>query len=166
MMNANQVAAIFIERAIAPDEEFTAAAGRDFGYVAAWALPEGWVIRHGDNAQTDYAFSDSGDDLHEWLEYDDLNGLDRIVQTAYVRGEEHVDEADQDAEGPFFVLITRYWYGPTENSLIAGDDDTGNKAHEFKTWQDAQDWIDGEDEGIYTLAHNESGAPSYKIVTE
>lgn len=164
-MNAMQVAAIFIERAIAQDEEFTAAAGKDYGYVAAWALPDNWVIKYGNNGSTDYAFSDSGDDLHEWLEADDLNGLDQIVQTANVRGEEHVDDADHDAEGLFFVLITSYWYGPTECSRIAADDE-GQEPLKFKTWHDAQDWIEDNEAITYVLSHNESGRPTYKIVTE
>lgn len=163
---ASQIATILRERDIEPDEEFTAEAGRDHGYVAAWELPDGdWLIQYGDNGTTEYDIADDADDLAAWLESDDLNGLDRIVQTANVRGSGDVDEAEEDAEGPFYVLITRYWYGPTETNSIAMDE-YGQNNLEFATWQDAQDWIDAADEDIYTLSHNESGAPSYKIVTE
>jgi hypothetical protein len=165
---ANDIASILRERDIEPDYDFTAESGQDYGYVAAWNLPSGDVlVQYGNNATTDYAIADvnDSDDLAAWLESDDLNGLDRIVQTANVRGSGEVEEAEEDAEGPFYVLITHDWYGPTETSSIAMDE-YGQNNLEFATWQDAQDWIDAADEGIYTLSHNESGAPSYKIVTE
>lgn len=167
-LSASQLHGILVNLKIEPTEDFTAAAGQDYGYVAAWDLGDhGYLIQHGDNGTTEYDIADDADDLAAWLEYDDVHGLDAIIQTANVRGSGEVDEVNEadDAVGPFYVLITRDWYGPTETSSIAMDE-YGQNNLEFSVWQDAQDWIDAAEEGIYSLSHNESGAPSYKIVTE
>lgn len=159
-----EVAEIFDERCIGPDSEYTAEAGRDYGYVAAWSLADGrWLIRYGDNGTTSLDLAEDDDDLACWLESPDLDSLDAIVQTANVRGSSAVEEAEEDAEGPFYVLRTRDWYGPAEISTLVSDG--YSSPAEFSTFQDAQDWIDAADDGVYILSHNESGAPSYKIVT-
>lgn len=164
-LTLNQLATIFRDRAIDPDDEFEAAAGRDYGYVAAWALPNGdYLIQHGNNGQTDYAIADDADDLAAWLESPDLSTLDAAIQTANVRGEDEVPEADDDANGPFYVMTTRYWYGATESSDLVRDD--RGDPMEFVTRQAAQDWIDEAVDGTYYLSHNESGAATYKIITE
>ena len=159
------MATIFRVRGIEPDQDFTAASGSDYGQVNAWELPDGdYLVEYGNNGQTDYAIADDADDLACWLESPDLDGLDTLLQTANVRGAEEVDEADEDAKGPLYVLVTRYWYGATETSRWAMDDDERDPL-EFATHAEAQAWIDDAEDGIYTLSHNESGAPSYKIVT-
>ncbi len=154
------------EHGCEPTEEFDAAAGRDYGHVEAWDFPEGkYGIMYGNNGSTDYAIASEIDDLAVWLESPDLCGLDMISQTAMVRGMEAVEEASEDAEGPFFILRTRYWYGVSETSVFVDSDD-GQTEGEFATYQDAQEWIESEQCAVYTLSHNESGSPSYKIVSE
>lgn len=161
----SELAAIFDDRGIGPDSEYTAAAGQNYGYVAAWELPDGgYLISYADNGTTSHALAEDADDLACWLESPDLDSLFTILQTANVRGREAVEEAEEDAEGPFYVLRTRYWYGPAEISTLVSDGYSSSPA-EFSTFQDAQDWIDAADDGVYILSHNESGAPSYKIVT-
>lgn len=161
-----QLIATLEEHGCEPSEDFTAAAGKDYGYVAAWALPDGdYAIQYGNNGSTDYAIADDADDLAAWLESPDLSGLDTILQTANIRGADDVDEASEDAEGPFYILATHDWYGPSETSRFVMDDrDRGPR--EFESYQEAADWIEEAEDGIYTLSHNESGTPSYKIVTE
>lgn len=156
--------ATLVDHQVAPDEDYTSAAGKDFGYVAAWQLPDGgYAVQYGNNGSTDYAIADDADDLACWLESPDLDGLDAIIQTANVRGADDVDEADEDADGPFHILATRDWYGHTETSRFVADG-RGNPI-EFSDRDEAQRWIDDAEDGVHTLSHNESGATSYKIVS-
>ena len=157
------LAAIFDERCIGPDSEYTAAAGQDYGYVAAWELPDGgYLISYGDNSTTSHALAEAedADDLACWLESPDLDSLSTILQTANIRGLEAVEEADEADEGPFAVLVTRQYYGPTASSRFA-DDDYG-QPREFETYADAEAWIADQDD--HEIGHNESGAPTYTIV--
>lgn len=165
-LTASQLHSILALHNVTPTEDFTAEAGKDYGYVAAWELEDGFLVMYGNNGETNYDFADDIDDLPAWLESPDLDGLDTIVQTANVRGADEVEEADEGSEGPFYVLTTSYYYGPTEDSNLVANDDRLQTPREFDTFQDAQDWIDDAEDGIYTLSHNESGAPSYKIVTQ
>jgi hypothetical protein len=160
----SDVEAIFRDRGIEPDEEFTAAAGKDQGYVAAWKLADGdYLIAYGNNAETYYAICDNADDLAHWLEDPDLSGLDAILQKANIRGAVSIDAAAEDAEGPFYVVMTRYYYGgPTEVSEIVEDDEGGPR--KFATYDDAFEWVEAEEEGIYHTGHDEIGRPSYVIV--
>ena len=59
----SELAAIFDDRGIGPDSEYTAEAGRDYGYVAAWELPDGgYLISYGDNGTTSHALAEPEDD--------------------------------------------------------------------------------------------------------
>jgi hypothetical protein len=159
------LASILRTRDIEPDEEFTSAAGKDYGYVAAWELPDGdYLVAYGNNGETNYDVADDADDLACWLESPDLSALDTIIQTANVRGD--IDAAAEDTEGPFYIVKTRSYYGPTEKSAFVETDDNFGGPRQFATYADAQEWIDAEEEGIYCTSHNESGAPSYVIVSE
>lgn len=161
----SELESILRTRGIEPDEEFTSAAGRDCGYVAAWELPSGdYLVAYGDNAETNYDVADDADDLACWLESPDLSALDTIIQTANVRG--NIDAATEDAEGPFYIVQTRSYYGPTEESAFVATDDNTGEPRQFTSYADAQEWIDEEEEGIYCTGQNESGAPSYVIVRE
>lgn len=152
---------------VKPTSEFTAAAGVAYGYVAAWALKEqdgaSYLIQYGNNGQTDYEIADDADDLAAWLESTDMDALDTVVQTANIRGQAEIEAATAGDIGPFFVLRTRYWYGPTETSDIERVEDSIDPI-EFGSYEDAQDWVMDAETGSYCLKHNESGAPSYKII--
>jgi len=78
---------------------------------------------------------------------------------------EAVEEASEDAEGPFYILRTRYWFGVTETSGFV-ENKYNQAQREYATYQDAKEWIDAEEDGVYSLSHDESGRPSYKIVSE
>ncbi len=166
---ASQLVTAMRAHNVEPDYSFDAAAGRDYGYVRAWSVDAdetSFVIQYGDNGGTSYDTAENVDDLAAWLEYDNVDGPDRLRMIANVRGEDAIDAAEETEAGPVLVLITRFWYGSTETSDFAETDDNMRTPREFETYQDAQDWIDAAEEGIYSLSHNESGAPSYKIVTE
>jgi len=155
------------EHGVPPDRDYTAAAGKDWGYVAAWRLPKGdYVIWYGDNGQTDYALDDNADDLACWLlpggDGSDA-GEDAPVVIANVRGIAAIKPAGERSEGPFRAVITRYYYGPTEQSSWAYDPYT-QQPYEFDTFAEAQAWIEAEEKGDYYLSHNESGSPTYTIV--
>jgi len=163
-LTASDLESIFRDRGIEPDEDFTAAAGKELGYVAAWKLPDGdYLIAFGNNAETDYGIVDDAEDLARWLEDPDLNGLDAILQTANILGAASIDEADEDAEGPFYVIKTRHYYGPIEQSEVVLDE-YKDEPMRFEDYEDAMGWIQSEEDEGYTTAHNESGAPTYTIV--
>jgi len=160
----SDVEATLRDRGIEPDEEYTAAAGKDYGYVAAWQLADGdYLIAYGNNAETYHAIADDADDLAHWLGVPGLSGLDAILQKANIRGAGSIDEADEDAQGPFYVIKTRNYYGPIEQSEVVLDD-YKDEPMRFEDYEDAMGWIQSEEDEGYTTAHNESGAPTYTIV--
>jgi hypothetical protein len=160
----SDVEATLRDRGIEPDEKYTAVAGKDYGYVDAWQLADGdYLIAYGNNAETYHAIAYDADDLAHWLEDPDLSGLDAILQKANIRGVESIDEADEDAEGPFYIIKTRYYYGPIEQSEVVLDE-RKDEPMRFEKYEDAMEWIQSEEDEGYITAHNESGAPSYVIV--
>lgn len=159
---------IFSIHSVAPTDEFVAAAGADYGHVLAWALREqdgdaSYLIQYGNNGQTDYEIADDADDLAAWLESPDQDALDTLLQRANVRGAQSVEAAAAWDSDLFYVLRTRYWYGPTETSDVVRVKDSIDPI-EFDYYEDAKEWIMEEEHKRYRLSHNESGAPSYKIV--
>jgi hypothetical protein len=156
-------------RGVAPDAELTAVAGVEYGRVEVWTLTDGSVvIFNGDNGSSDYAHVDDldEDNLEDWLVGDDLDDLGRRIALANVIGPEAVaaDEADETDEGPYAVLITHNYYGPTRRSDAARMDDGRANVLEFDARSEAQAWIDEVDGGIYVTGNNESGRPDYTIV--
>lgn len=166
-MELSTVADILRERKIMPDDDFTAAAGQDYGYVAAWGLPDGnYLIAYGNNGETNYAIADDADDLARWLEPPDLSDLDEILHTANLYGmtdEASPKEACPDDQGPFVIIRMRHYYGPVDKGNYIADESSGS-AREFDSYKEAKAWIE-EEEGVYCTAHNESGAPTYHIVS-
>ncbi|MEY2336306.1 hypothetical protein AAE485_15260 (plasmid) [Acidithiobacillus ferriphilus] len=149
-----------------PVATYTAAAGQDYGFVAAFSYGDKFIIQHGNNGETNFDVADDLDDLPGWLESPDLNPEDAIVQQANVRGSADVEEASEEDTGPFMVLQTRWWYGPTETSrMVSSDEDSYQTPLEFGSCKEAQEWIDEQESETYRLAHNEFAAPDYKIVT-
>jgi len=163
----SKLASIFRARGIQPDKEFIAAAGRDYGYVAAWELiDKQYLIVYGDNSKTycAVAHADDADDLAWWLELPETSYLHSIIHKANVRGPKYIyaAEAEDDAEGPFYIVKTRHYYGPIHKSEFVGSDE--GKPRPFDTYESAVRWIqDAEDEG-YITDHNESTLPIYTIV--
>lgn len=144
-------------RAIKPDADFTAVAGADYGYVAAWQMPDGqWLIRYGDSRCTGYALSESGDELWSWLLTDDLSGAERILHIANVLGIDYIELAGDDDDGPFAVIVTR-WLNGTQRSHFAQE---RGKPMQFTTFAQAQAWIDE----AAAKVHYEIGEPEYIIV--
>jgi hypothetical protein len=156
---------------VEPTKVYCAAAGADYGSVECWALPDsqhtdglGYLIAYGDNGETQYIIDDDVDDLAAWLEYDDLQGVDYYVQRANVRGIDAVDAAESDDEGTYYILETCYNYGPSEVTDVVRYDGRRQDPLEFATLAEAQAWIDDANDTAYTMSHNESGRPSYKII--
>ncbi|MHB1641162.1 MAG: hypothetical protein ACYCS8_00700 [Acidithiobacillus sp.] len=145
-----------------PVKTFTAAAGQDYGFVAAYEHDGKYLISYGNNGETLQAMSEDAEDLACWLESPDLSREDEIIQTANVRGADAVDLADEASEGPFLILETQYYYGPTEHSRLVTDE--LGRPMEFDDLQAARDWIDQEESGPYRLANNEYAESSYRVV--
>ncbi len=149
-----------------PVETFTAAAGRDYGFVAAYEHEGKYVILYGNNGETLQAICEDTDDLACWLESPDLSREDEIIQTANVRGADAVDPVDEASEGPFLILETHYYGsyydGSTEHSRFVTDE--FGRPMEFDDPQAAREWIDQDESGPYRLANNEYAEPSHKIV--
>jgi hypothetical protein len=154
------------EHSIEPDNIFTAAAGRDYGQVRSFSLvgTDGLVaVAYGDSGETRYEITGDDDDLSNWLIPDNLDGLDRLINLASVRGIDEVDAAEPDSTNTCVVLISREFYGPRSEISAAMEDD-GQREAEFENAEAAQSWIDKAEAGIYYLSHSESARPTYKVV--
>lgn len=155
------IVAIMRERGIDPDETFTAAAGADYGHVAAWDTGRaGYVIAYGDNGQTDYDVVDDADDLRAWLIHE-LDDESAAIEAAQVDGE--IDACADDCTD-VAVMVLRSWYGPRTTADLLRDDDGHAMVRRFGTVADAQDWIDEVEADDYSLSHNEASSPDYVIV--
>jgi len=149
---------------VEPIAEYVAAAGPDWGWVKVWQVDGGgYLVYWTDNHDYYAVVEDSVDieDLAAWLEWDNVNEWEAIEQRANVRGADAIPNADEDDKGPYYVLMTRHWYGATETSSLIK---RGREPLEFETIEEAQEWIKAADDCVY-LAHNESGRPSYKVVS-
>jgi hypothetical protein len=166
-MDALEKAQDMIRNGVAPGAEYVAAAGPDYGWVKVWEVEGGYVVQYGDGDNTYAAFEKNisldDDELASWLEWQDLDRLESIEQRANVRGADAISAAGGDEDGPFYVLVTRYWYGPREISRFVSDD--RSCALEFEAFEDARAWIERADSEVYRLSHGEYARPSYKVLT-
>lgn len=159
--SAADIVAILRDRDIEPDETFTAAAGVDYGRVAAWDIGNaGYVIAYGDNGATDYDIVDDCDDLRAWLIHE-LDDESAAIEAANVDGE--ISACDDDATD-VAVMVLRSWYGAATTADLAREDDGRATVRRFATVSVAQEWIDGVESDEYCLSHNESNSPDYVIV--
>jgi hypothetical protein len=94
----------------------------------------------------------------------DLSWLDAILQKANICGPESIDEADEDAEGPFYVIKTRHYYGPIKQSEIVLDEYNGLPKKFESCYEDVIRWIQSKESKGYIAAYDESDAPTYTIV--
>lgn len=158
---AAQVTQMLIERGIEPDRDYIAAAGQDYGYVAAWEMPHGqWLIQYGDNGATHHALAANADNLYTWLLPSDIEPADQLIHLANVRGADAIEEAAPTAR-EVGVIVTRHYYDDRDISALAADD-RGQPL--LLSYADAEQWIEDASEGQYILDHNEASEPSYKIV--
>jgi hypothetical protein len=166
VFTARDIAIAFEERGISPDNFFTAVAGADYGHVAVWEISSGFnVVVYGNAGQTDYAVAIEVEDPAEWLEHTNLSAIDALVERANVRGASSIKEASPDDDGPFFILVTRNYYGPIERSeILVGENIYSPK--EFLSYADAEKCVSSLLKGPYCLDHGESGRPDYRIVVE
>uniref|UniRef100_UPI003003A77E AcrIC8 n=1 Tax=Rhodobacter phage RcNL1 TaxID=754047 RepID=UPI003003A77E len=63
----------------------------------------------------------------------------------------------------YAIRKIQFFYGPTDKKSYVGEE-AGGRRELFKTRAEAQARIEDLEEGVYYLAHNESGRPDYKIV--
>ena len=159
-----------IRSGVAPDAEYTAVAGPDYGWVKAWKTEGGYAVQYGDGDNTYHDFlrgdvdvDDVEDDLASYLEWQGLDRLAAIEQRANVRGADAIPDAKGGENGPFYILVTRYWYGPREVSGFVTDD--RYDPIEFESIKDAHAWIKRADSEVCYLSHGEYARPCYKVVT-
>jgi len=141
-----------------------------YGWAAAYRIGKHHYVVLDEGANTMYFRVPPGgtlnhNDLYALLENDYLEGIDRILQQVGIYGIESTPEADPDSDGPFWVLRTRFFYGPSERTYTAaGPFDTFKEAQ-----QAAEKLRDGDLHpvaGIVELGHNEYSRPLYTIVSE
>lgn len=161
---AEMIADFAREHDVEPDADFIADAGRDYGYVAAWSLPDGrYALAYGDNGQTDYYVADDADDLGQWLIHDNLDSPESVIEVANVRGIAALGEASQDNLGRGYgIMVSRDFYGPTTSHDLARDE--RGDVIEYATLAEAQEAAEEMDGGDYVTAHNEIGRPTYTVV--
>jgi hypothetical protein len=159
----------FKEFDIKPDAQYIAAAGADYGWIEVWKLAgKKYLVYWGDGVGSCARLMkkpDFKDDLPTLLE--EMAGLndpfDIMEYRANLRGSDVVLEAKEGDTGPFYILETRYWYGPYESSSLIRDN--YNKPLEFDSIEKANDWVNSVKSNLkYRLSHNEYSNPSYKVV--
>lgn len=164
-LDAAALVEMFQFRGTAPDEDFVAEAGHDFGSVEAWEIgQEQYVVRYGNNAWTECEIVEdeltSHSDLGQWLIDDNLDDWDSVLNLFQVYGET-VDEIGQNAD-TFRVLVERQFNGPHSEYNWAIDDD--GETLEFDTAEAAEAWIESTEAQQYVLGHNESSEPIYTVI--
>jgi hypothetical protein len=143
---------------VKPVHEYTAACGPDYGVVKAWEINDrGYVIEANDNASRIYDIYDSGyepddDDLAAYLIPDSMQGADRALIIAQIKGLDAIDDPSDDAQS-LQVLVRHHLLSDNDNIGWLTDD--GNEMV-FTSVKDAQKCIDDLDAGQYCT--------SYKIV--
>ena len=115
-----------------PNKTFIAAAGMDYGYVAAYAIvgAECYAIQYGNDGEAHYALCEEADNLPAWIESHDADWLVNVIQRANVRGADYVPAASEDDTGPFYVLVTRRYLGRLEQRINSGGDNEAYLKHE------------------------------------
>ena len=71
--------------------------------------------------------------------------------------------APEDYTGECYIWVSRCYYGCDPSSLLR---DEAGEIVTFPTVEVAKKWIEKQNEGVYYLAHNEAGRPSYYIIKE
>jgi hypothetical protein len=71
-------------------------------------------------------------------------------------------EVTDDFDGECKIIVEGDYYG--YSPIDYAKDDMGNDVLVFDTRQEAADWIEQQEDGIYCLSHNEAGRPNYTIV--
>jgi hypothetical protein len=149
-----------------PVAKYVAVAGHGWGWVKVWAIEDGYLVYWG-NDWTSYAALEETvdfDELAAWIEWNRCYDIDAIERRANIRGAVAIPEAAEDAAGPFYVLMTRYGLGSTEESDLLMDN-MGLAPVEFKTYKEAQKEAQAWIAFVSRLEHNEIGRLSYKVVT-
>lgn len=155
-----------------PKQTFYAAAGPDYGMVTAWELHRGYLVEAlRDKVHHSLAVVDVLPNLADFLipaGYD----LEHALAIANVKGPGAILDASQDDDGPFYVLVTRYWSGkplPGSPAIttteVLGEDQDPNTPRAFHAYRLARHWILAADDAPLTLEQNEMRAPTYSIVT-
>jgi len=166
-MVAQTIVEMMRERDIAPDVDYTAAAGADYGLVRGWELPGGdgvYAIAYGDGGQTDYVIdTDPDGPLADWLLHPDGSPYEIALEQANVLGLDAVEAATGDETGSdFMILFATPQYGGVAPAAYDVDDQGRELA--FATLEEAQAYVSRCEEGPAILAHNQAGAPQHKIV--
>jgi len=167
MMVAQTIVEMMRERDIAPDVDYTAAAGADYGLVRGWELPGGdgvYAIAYGDGGQTDYALdTDPDQPLADWLLHPDGSPLEIALEQANVLGLDAVEAATgEEEDNDYMILYATPQYGG--DAPAAYDVDDQGRELAFGTLAEAQAYVSKCEEGTAVLAHNQSGAHRHKIV--
>ena len=164
---AETIVRMMVERNIAPDAEFTAAAGEDYGSVEAWELPgdsDVYAVAYGDSGRTDYVLDADVDmPLSDWLLHPDLPPYEAVLEQAQILGLDAVEAATGQEEGyDYMILYAVPQYGG--DCPAAYDADDRGRELRFETLAEAEAYVSECEAGVVELAHNQSGAPRYKIV--
>jgi hypothetical protein len=157
-----------------PINSVTCAAGKDFGVAELWEDVDGFrIVKVYDNSTTachgvydsDLVGEGKMVDLYSFLirEIDPMDVDDVCV--ANIRGATSIPEASEDDDGPFGVLITRYFFNVEQTAWAELEDGRYDRLS-FDSYFEALEWIAEQEKGIYHLSHNEHSRPDYKIVNE
>jgi hypothetical protein len=140
-----------------------------------YRLEDGRTVFYEDqmNESTYYLLED-GDSLEakdyakDWaLSTDSCVGADwrtEMISWGLSDGDDYA--VTDDFEGECCVIKVGNFYGYSPVKIISSYDVDGgnNENHVFASKEEAQEWIDEQEGGVYYTEHNEAGRPSYYIV--
>ena len=163
-LNAEEIIKTLELHKVEADYTFVADRGADWGYIDAWLVDGGQiVVKTGTNGWTEYELADRDIDEIDPLEW--LSGDDHSLEArANLLGIGAIPEAKATETGPFHILSSVDYYGPTSHCSVVAEEGTENP-REFETIEVAQAWIDENSGGPVYLSHNQATGPEYKIVS-
>lgn len=170
VMLLEDVHATLLSYKIAPSSRVVAIAGDDYGSVTAWPVSRGYllVIKH--RGKRTIMVSSMTKYLRSYLIESSFSPLDSILQTANVIGQHAVAPASKKDDGPFYVMVTRF-FDQGENDQ--GDPPLVQKSsflelsgspRRFTTFDKA---LVGASDALVSVecAENEIQTPVYKVVS-
>lgn len=161
---------ILVMHKIPHEHQFIPKAGREFGIVRSWPIHDGLsVVECRRGQSTTVYLGHQSKYLAHYLIRTDLDRLETLLQNANVLGAGAIHAASVDHDGPFYVLVTRF-YEAAELSSLVPEDTARETPRRFPDHQTAQAWITeaislGYKWDPSAPPRTETDFPDYKIVT-
>lgn len=164
MISSDTLYRFLQDRSIAPDHEFIAAAGSDYGAVEVWEIGEGYLVHWGNNGGSESLYTETDPEpLEDWLMPESVPPEDWFIVRVNLTGSvpQWATHNLEAWDGPFLLVRIKHYYGPRIEAGYVGDD---GEPLEFDGYAEALEARQALVDTDYRLSHNESSPPQYFIV--